>query len=139
MICDLCHAAPGVQRRDGRLLCVECVAGWDYQAALTAEERVRDEQAIERYRQETLDEQPRTRRRRQEWRARARLTGDPERDKATRDAMLDKLHESMTAARQATADSNRELRDRIDAARTEVVVGDPIREPPAAEEEPDGP
>lgn len=78
-------------------------------------------------------------RRRQEWRARARLTGDPERDKATREAMLDKLHESMTATRKATADSNRELRDRIDAARTEVVVGDPIREPPAAEEEPDGP
>lgn len=48
--CELCHeqtAKPQV--RAGRLLCEGCTDGWDYQAALTPEERRADERAVELY------------------------------------------------------------------------------------------
>ena len=60
---------------------------------------------------------------RREWRARANLTGDPWKDRKTREAMLDALHESLVHGQQSTADMNEQLRGRV-----EVEVGDPVRE-----------
>lgn len=60
---------------------------------------------------------------RQEWRARANLTGDPVKDRETREAMLDALHASMVRSQRAAAESNARLRGNVEA-----VVGEPVRE-----------
>ena len=59
---------------------------------------------------------------RQEWRGRLNLTGDPQIDRANREAMLDKMAEMLGAAPRPAAEE-----DRSPIRVGEAIVGEPIR------------